>query len=126
MDSKLTLYTKPLHFRIILIFIFISLVITNMQSFVENNHSLKDKWSVLYNVLSKIYRKLLLSNYWYFLYKRFFIQTTEESEKNIQINTNLWKIYLKKTFSMDYILKTLNVTIGFYYSIFLILLIRFF
>jgi len=29
-----------------------------MQSFVENNHSLKDKWSVLYNVLSKIYRKL--------------------------------------------------------------------
>lgn len=89
-----------------------------MQSFVENNHSLKDKWSVLYNVLSKIYRKLLLSNYWYFLYKRFFIQTTEESEKNIQINTNLWKIDLKKTFSMDYIIKTLNVTIGFYYSIF--------
>ena len=57
MDSKLTLYTNRFIFNW-LIFFFTILVIAKMQGLVDNNHSLKDKWSVLYNVLSKIYRKL--------------------------------------------------------------------
>jgi hypothetical protein len=60
-------------------------VIAKMQGLVNSNHWLKDKWSALYNFLSKIFANCKYSIGLGF----FFIQTTEGLEENKHTNKYL-------------------------------------